>query len=229
MQVQVVHPPQALKLVAPFLKDPLEKGGLGLSTAQYGIAYGTIGIIFLTIGGLAGGYLISRLGLKRCLWLMVFAVHLPDLVFVYLSQAQPTNFYLISAFLAIEQFGAPDPHRRHQPCQRHLGRIGHAAEHAFAEEGPPERHAIEPADQLAVMAAFDRMGMAAIEQLAVKIDNRFVDPALGMSGSGRRTGPHYFPERRIGADLECFRADCPREPLRYVKTVKWQHGAQPRV
>ena len=96
---------QLLKLVAPFLKDPLEKGGLGLSTAQYGIAYGTIGIIFLTIGGLAGGYLISRLGLKRCLWLMVFAVHLPDLVFVYLSQAQPTNFYLISAFLAIEQFG----------------------------------------------------------------------------------------------------------------------------
>ncbi|WP_313703057.1 MFS transporter [Massilia sp.] len=96
---------QLLKLVAPFLKDPIEKGGLGLSTAQYGIAYGTIGIIFLTIGGLAGGYLISRLGLKRCLWLMVFAVHLPDLVFVYLSQAQPTNFYLISAFLAIEQFG----------------------------------------------------------------------------------------------------------------------------
>jgi len=96
---------QLLKLVAPFLKDPLDKGGLGLSTAQYGIAYGTIGIIFLTIGGLAGGYLISRLGLKRCLWLMVFAVHLPDLVFVYLSQAQPTNFYLISAFLAVEQFG----------------------------------------------------------------------------------------------------------------------------
>jgi PAT family beta-lactamase induction signal transducer AmpG len=96
---------QLLKLVALFLKDPPEKGGLGLSTAEYGIAYGTIGIISLTIGGLAGGYLISRLGLKRCLWLMVFAVHLPDLVFVYLSHAQPTNFYLISAFLAIEQFG----------------------------------------------------------------------------------------------------------------------------
>ncbi|MET0980510.1 MAG: MFS transporter [Telluria sp.] len=96
---------QLLKLVAPFLKDPLAEGGLGLTTAQYGWAYGTIGIISLTIGGLAGGYLISRLGLKRCLWLMVFAVHLPDLVFVYLSQAQPTSLYLISAFLAIEQFG----------------------------------------------------------------------------------------------------------------------------
>jgi PAT family beta-lactamase induction signal transducer AmpG len=96
---------QLLKLVAPFLKDPLSEGGLGLTTAQYGIAYGTIGIIALTLGGLAGGYLISRVGLKRCLWLMVFAVHLPDLVFVYLSQAQPQNFYLICASLAVEQFG----------------------------------------------------------------------------------------------------------------------------
>jgi PAT family beta-lactamase induction signal transducer AmpG len=96
---------QLLKLVAPFLKDPLAKGGLGLSTAQYGIAYGTIGIISLTIGGLAGGYLISRLGLKRCLWLMVFAVHLPDLVFVYLSQTQPESFAIVCASLAVEQFG----------------------------------------------------------------------------------------------------------------------------
>jgi len=96
---------QLLKLVAPFLKDPLDQGGLGLTTAQYGMAYGTVGIIALTIGGLCGGWLISRLGLKRCLWLMVFAVHLPDLVFVYLSQAQPQHFGVICGFLAIEQFG----------------------------------------------------------------------------------------------------------------------------
>jgi PAT family beta-lactamase induction signal transducer AmpG len=96
---------QILKLVAPFLKDPVSAGGLGLTTAQYGVAYGTVGIVALTVGGLFGGYLISRLGLKRCLWLMVFAVHLPDLVFVFLSSAQPQNFYLISAFLAVEQFG----------------------------------------------------------------------------------------------------------------------------
>jgi PAT family beta-lactamase induction signal transducer AmpG len=96
---------QLLKLVAPFLKDPVSAGGLGLTTAQYGTVYGTIGIVALTIGGLFGGYLISRLGLKRCLWLMVAAVHLPDLVFVYLSSAQPQNFGVISGFLAIEQFG----------------------------------------------------------------------------------------------------------------------------
>lgn len=96
---------QLLKLVAPFLKDPVSAGGLGLSTEQYGTAYGTIGIIALTIGGLFGGWLISRLGLKRCLWLMVFAVHLPDLVFVYLSSVQPQSLAVISGFIAIEQFG----------------------------------------------------------------------------------------------------------------------------
>lgn len=96
---------QLLKLVAPFLKDPVGAGGLGLTTEQYGTAYGTIGIIALTIGGLFGGWLISRLGLKRCLWLMVAGVHLPDLVFVYLSSVQPQHFGVISGFLAIEQFG----------------------------------------------------------------------------------------------------------------------------
>jgi PAT family beta-lactamase induction signal transducer AmpG len=96
---------QLLKLVAPFLKDPVAQGGLGLTTAEYGTAYGTVGIIALTVGGLFGGWLIARFGLKRCLWGMVVAVHLPDLVFVYLSAAQPQDLRVISAFLAVEQFG----------------------------------------------------------------------------------------------------------------------------
>ena len=96
---------QLIKLVTPFLMDPLSEGGLGLTTSQVGIAYGTVGVSALTLGGLAGGYLISRLGLKRCLWLMVFSVHLPDLVFVYLASEQPQSIYVVSAALAIEQFG----------------------------------------------------------------------------------------------------------------------------
>ena len=96
---------QLLKLAIPFLKDPVAKGGLGMSTADVGIAYGTIGILALTLGGLVGGFVISRLGLKRCLWLMVFAVHVPDLVFVFLATELPQNFMLISGALAMEQFG----------------------------------------------------------------------------------------------------------------------------
>jgi|EP01034_Spumella_vulgaris_P043121 MFS transporter, PAT family, beta-lactamase induction signal transducer AmpG len=96
---------QLLKLVLPFMLDPVAKGGLGLSNEEVGLVYGTIGIIALTLGGLAGGVVISRFGLKRCLWPMAFAVHLPDLVFVYLSSAQPDNLFLISAVIAVEQFG----------------------------------------------------------------------------------------------------------------------------
>ena len=96
---------QLLKLAIPFLKDPVSKGGLGLTTGQVGLAYSTIGIIALTIGGLLGGFVISRLGLKRSLWIMVFAVHIPDLVFVFLATTLPQNFYLVTFSIALEQFG----------------------------------------------------------------------------------------------------------------------------
>ena len=96
---------QLIKLVVPFLKDPLAKGGLGLSTTEVGLVYGTVGVGFLTLGGLLGGYLISKFGLKRMLWIMVFAVHTPDLAFVYLAAELPQNIYVISACIAAEQFG----------------------------------------------------------------------------------------------------------------------------
>ncbi|MCY7387408.1 MAG: MFS transporter, partial [Burkholderiales bacterium] len=96
---------QALKLAAPFLLDPAIKGGLGLSTQQVGLVYGTIGVIALTLGGLLGGFAISRHGLKRWIWPMLLAVHLPNLAFVFLAYALPTNIYVIATAIAIEQFG----------------------------------------------------------------------------------------------------------------------------
>jgi len=96
---------QLLKLAIPFLLDPTDKGGLGLSIADVGLVYGSIGVIALSAGGLLGGLAIARFGLKRCLWPMVFAVHVPDLVFVYLATALPHNFALVAACMALEQFG----------------------------------------------------------------------------------------------------------------------------
>lgn len=96
---------QLLKLALPFLLDPASAGGLGLSTSEVGLVYGTVGVIALTLGGLLGGYTIARHGLKRCLWLMVLAVHLPDLVFVYLASSMPDSLALIAACIALEQFG----------------------------------------------------------------------------------------------------------------------------
>ena len=96
---------QALKLAAPFLLDPAVKGGLGLSTQQVGLVYGTIGVIALTLGGLLGGFAISRHGLKRWIWPMLLSVHLPNLAFVFLAYALPTNIYVVAAAIAVEQFG----------------------------------------------------------------------------------------------------------------------------
>jgi len=96
---------QLVKLVTPFLLDGREVGGLGLTTGQVGFVYGTIGIVALTSGGLLGGMLASRQGLKFWLWPMVLIMHLPDAVFVYLAYAQPGNFAVINLCVAIEQFG----------------------------------------------------------------------------------------------------------------------------
>jgi PAT family beta-lactamase induction signal transducer AmpG len=96
---------QLVKMVAPFLLDAREAGGLGLTTGQLGLVYGTIGIIALTAGGLLGGMVASRHGLKAWLWPMVCIIHLPDAMFIYLAWAQPDNLAVVSACVAVEQFG----------------------------------------------------------------------------------------------------------------------------
>lgn len=96
---------QALKLLSPFLLDKPADGGLGLSTRQLGIAYGTVGIIALTLGGLVGGWIISIYGLRRMLWPMLLAMHAPTAAFLLLAIHQPSNLVLVSAALAVEQFG----------------------------------------------------------------------------------------------------------------------------
>jgi PAT family beta-lactamase induction signal transducer AmpG len=96
---------QIVKILAPFLLDPRSRGGLGLTTSEVGIIYGTVGVLALMAGGILGGVAISRKGLKFWIWIMVSAMHLPDLVYVYLSQAAPDNLNLINFCIAAEQFG----------------------------------------------------------------------------------------------------------------------------
>ena len=96
---------QLAKMSIPFLMDPLTEGGLGLTLEQIGVIQGTLGPIGLTLGGILGGVCISRGGLKRWLWPMVWAISLPDIVYVYLSYVQPDNLIVISSCLFIEQFG----------------------------------------------------------------------------------------------------------------------------
>ncbi|MFZ9683195.1 MAG: MFS transporter, partial [Cephaloticoccus sp.] len=96
---------QLLKLSTPFMLDPREAGGLGLTTEQVGLYYGTIGVIALTLGGLAGGYIVSQFGLRRLLWPMLAAMHLPNAVFILLAYVQPGNPWFVAAAVAVEQLG----------------------------------------------------------------------------------------------------------------------------
>lgn len=94
-----------IKMCMPFLVASKEAGGLELSTTEVGIVYGTIGVIFLTVGGILGGLFASRIGLKKSIWWMAACMTLPCLTFVYLAIGQPDNLFAISTAIAIEQFG----------------------------------------------------------------------------------------------------------------------------
>jgi PAT family beta-lactamase induction signal transducer AmpG len=88
-----------------FLRDARDAGGLGLSTAQVGWVYGTVGTAAFLIGSIAGGYFTAWLGLKRALPLLILAMNLPNAVFWYLSDAQPVSMPLIVSALGLEMFG----------------------------------------------------------------------------------------------------------------------------
>lgn len=99
-------PEAQLGKIAPlFLVDSLEAGGLALTTSQVGFAQGTLGVIGLLLGGILGGITLSHYGLKKCIWYMVAAISVPDLVYVYLSWLPTQNMALVSTCIFIEQMG----------------------------------------------------------------------------------------------------------------------------
>lgn len=96
---------QLAKMASPFMLRTTAEGGLGLSTSFVGLAYGTVGVVALLAGGVVGGLLVARHGLRRWLWPMVAAISVPDLVYVYFAACQPTSPLLINIGVALEQLG----------------------------------------------------------------------------------------------------------------------------
>ncbi|MCY2960747.1 MAG: MFS transporter [Planctomycetota bacterium] len=91
-------------MISPFLLRARETGGLGLIETQVGWIYGTIGVVALLVGGISGGWLVSRLGLARMLWPMALAMHAPNLLYAWAAHAQPGPV-ATSCVVGIEQLG----------------------------------------------------------------------------------------------------------------------------
>lgn len=96
---------QLAKMAAPFLLDSRSQGGLSLTTTEVGFVYGTVGVVMLTVGGILGGLVAARQGLKFWLGWMVLAINLPNGVYLLLSQLQPESYWLVNLAVAVEQFG----------------------------------------------------------------------------------------------------------------------------
>ncbi|MCR5549042.1 MAG: MFS transporter [Bacteroidales bacterium] len=95
----------SVKMLTPFLLDPADAGGLGLTTAQSGLVYGTVGVIALTIGGILGGLFAAKYGLKRSMWPMSMALALPCAVYLFMAAVQPASLWVVYACVALDQFG----------------------------------------------------------------------------------------------------------------------------
>ena len=93
------------KIVPLFLKRSAAEGGLAMNDVDFGLIYGTLGVIGLLLGGIIGGWAVSKWGLKRCLWPLVLCITLPDIVYVYLSYVPTDNLWLIGSCVCIEQIG----------------------------------------------------------------------------------------------------------------------------
>jgi PAT family beta-lactamase induction signal transducer AmpG len=93
-----------LKLATPFMLDAHAEGGLGFSTAQVGLAYGTVGLSCLIVGGILGGWLIAKLGLRRMLWPLALTLNVPHAAYLYMAHAQPGPA-LAYPLVALEQLG----------------------------------------------------------------------------------------------------------------------------
>ena len=95
----------SVKMLTPFMLDPVEEGGLGLTTTQSGLVYGTVGVVALTVGGILGGIFAARHGLRRSLWPMSLSLALPCAVYLIMALMQPEQLWFIYFCVAFDQFG----------------------------------------------------------------------------------------------------------------------------
>ncbi len=89
-----------------FMLNDRQDGGLGLSNQLLGDINGVYGTIGFLVGGLLGGWFVSRRGLSTgVLFFLCCMMNVPNLTYVYLGMTQPSDVWIISATITLEKFG----------------------------------------------------------------------------------------------------------------------------
>ncbi|MGA9121131.1 MAG: MFS transporter [Bacteroidota bacterium] len=96
---------QAIKIVPLFFKAARDQGGLGLSTSEIGIVYGTFGAAAFVLGSILAGYFTAGRGLRKSLFILCAFFNIPFVVYAFLAIAQPTNLFVIGTAVVFEYFG----------------------------------------------------------------------------------------------------------------------------
>jgi PAT family beta-lactamase induction signal transducer AmpG len=95
---------QIEKIAQLFLRARVVDGGLGLSTADVGLAYGTAGTIGMVAGSMAGGWFAAKVGLKKAVVPLALILNVPNVLFTYLAVSQNSNLWVVTACASIEKF-----------------------------------------------------------------------------------------------------------------------------
>jgi PAT family beta-lactamase induction signal transducer AmpG len=94
-----------LKIVPLFFLGSVAEGGMGLGKEEVAKIYGLGLPLGLILGGLAGGAMIAKVGLRRAFWPLVVCMHLPNLLYVLVAYERPDNHLWLYPVAFIEAFG----------------------------------------------------------------------------------------------------------------------------
>ena len=149
--------------------------------------------------------------------------------------------------LGVEEHEAARLQPLDQPDEADLRGVALTREHAFAEEGAAERHAVEPADETLALPCLDSVAVAEAEKLAIGLANRPVDPGalavfalfraafddrleIGIEGDAERFPPHRLFEasRHVEAVERNDAARFGAHPEDFGIVGAFGHGKDPR-
>jgi PAT family beta-lactamase induction signal transducer AmpG len=95
---------QIEKIAQLFMRAKVTDGGLGLSTADVGFAYGTAGTLGMMAGSLVGGWFAAKVGLRKAVLPLALILNVPNVLFTYLAASQNANLWVVTACASVEKF-----------------------------------------------------------------------------------------------------------------------------